>query len=116
MAVLMPIKAVLITTGVLVLADFVTGLMAAWKKREPITSANMRRTITKMFIFQTTVISAYLIERYMLEGALPVTKLVSAVVGITEGKSIIENAEIIYGQPIFKSVLKALSSHNDENH
>lgn len=115
LAVLAPIKAVLITTGVLIMADFVMGLLAAWKNDEKITSAEMRRTVSKMFIFQMVVICAFLIEKFMLDGALPVTKLVAGVIGITEGKSIIENAEIVYGQPIFKGVLKQLSSQNESD-
>lgn len=115
LAVLAPIKAVLITTGVLIISDFIVGIMAAWKRGEPITSANMRRTISKLVIFEIAVISAFLIEKYLLDGAVPATKLVSGIIGVTEGKSILENVEIIYGKPLFKAVLKQLSSHNDED-
>jgi len=115
LAIFAPVKAVLLATGALIVFDFLTGILAAWKRQEPITSAQMRRTVSKMLIFQITVISAFLIEKFLLEGSLPITKLVGGVIGVTEGKSILENVETVYGQPIFKGILKQLSSHNDSD-
>ena len=43
-AVFAPIKAVILVTGILIFADLFTGIMAARKKGEKITSAGLRRT------------------------------------------------------------------------
>lgn len=108
-----PIKAVLLTTGFLIAADLVTGIMAAKKKGQPITSAGLRRTASKIFIYHLALITGFLIEKYMLEDFFPLSKMVSGIIGLVEGKSIFENLSIIYGQNLFKGIVSKLGSAND---
>jgi hypothetical protein len=113
-AVLAPIKAVLITVGILIFVDLVTGIVAAKKRGEKIKSAAMRRTISKVLIYQTAVITGFLLETYLLDGVLPVSKLVAGVIGLVEFKSVLENSNIILGEDIFKSLISKLGSENDK--
>ena len=115
LAALAPIKMVLITVGFLVVTDLITGIWAALKRKEKISSAVMRRTISKMLVYQLTVISGFMLETYILDGVLPVTKIVAGVIGMVEFKSILENANKIVGGDIFKAVLMKLGSDNDPN-
>lgn len=112
-AVLSPIKAVLIATVVVICIDLVTGVLRAIKMKEQIQSSVMRRTITKFLVYQMAIISGFIIETYLLQ-AIPVTKLVSSVVGLVEIKSILENLNGIYGQDLFKKLLDKLGSDNQE--
>jgi sugar phosphate permease len=114
-AALAPIQMVLITVGVLVFIDMITGMWAASKRGENINSAAMRRTISKMLIYQLTVISGFLLETYILNGLLPVTKIVAGVVGMVEFKSILENASTVAGEDIVSLILEKLGSSNDKN-
>lgn len=113
LAVLAPIKALLISVGFLIVADLVTGIWAAYKRGEKIRSSVMRRTISKAVIYQLAVISGFLVELYMLESFLPVSKIIASVIGLVELKSILENANHILGQDLFKSVVARLGSEND---
>lgn len=109
---LAPIKSLLIACGVLILADMVTGIMAAKKRKERINSADMRRSLSKMVVYQIAIISAFVLEKYMLGGLLPVSKVVSGVIGMVEFKSILENASTIAGQDILKLVIEKIGSKN----
>lgn len=113
-AILAPVKAIVITVGILIIADLVTGIWAAIKRQEKISSAVMRRTISKIVIYQTAVITGFLLETYLLTGLLPVSKIVASVIGLVEFKSVLENGNIILGDDIFKSVLQKLGSDNDK--
>ncbi|HEY8367583.1 MAG TPA: phage holin family protein, partial [Bacteroidia bacterium] len=113
-AALAPIHAVMISVGILIFADLATGMWAAKKRGENITSAAMRRTVSKLFIYQLAVITGFLLETHLLAQLLPVTKLVAGVIGLVEFKSILENANEILGQNIFTNLLSKLGSDNDD--
>jgi len=113
-AVLAPIKAIILTVGVLILFDFITGLMAARKRGETITSAGMRRSVSKLVIYQIAVITGFLVETYMLSDMLPVTKFVAAIIGLVELTSIFENINTVYGSNLFGAVIDKLGSVNQK--
>jgi len=113
LATLAPAKALLISVGFLILADLVTGIWAAVKRKEAIKSAALRRTISKMVIYNIAVISGFLVETYMLDSIMPVSKIVASVIGLVELKSILENCNTILGGDLFKMVISKLGSDND---
>lgn len=113
-AALSPIKMVMITVGFLIIADLITGILAASKRGEIIKSAAMRRTISKMFVYQISIISGFLLETYILDGSVPVSKIVAGVIGMVEFKSVLENSNTIIGDNIFSMILKKLGSDNDK--
>lgn len=113
-AILAPIQAVMVTVGVLIIVDSITGIWAAHKRGEKISSAAMRRTISKIVIYQTAVITGFLLETYLIDHLLPVTKIVAGIIGMVEFKSILENSNTIVGGDIFKMILVKLGSENDK--
>lgn len=112
LAVFAPIKGVLITTGILIGLDLLSGVAAARKRGETISSAKLRNTVTKCLIYQTAVLSGFLVEIYMLSGVLPISKLVAGVIGVTEMKSVLENFDVILGGSLFKTLIEKLGSSN----
>lgn len=114
MSVFMPIKAMLVTVIVLVLADLATGVWAAYKMQQPITSAKMRNTVSKLLIYLVAVCVGFLVENYLLEQLLPVSKLIAGAIGMVELTSLLENANKILGTDIFKAILLKLGSANAE--
>lgn len=114
LAVLAPIQTILLSVGFLITADFITGIWAAHKRKEQIKSAAMRRTISKIVIYQMAVITGFLLETYLLSSIFPVSKLVAGVIGLVEFKSILENGNTILGEDIFKVVINKLGSDNDK--
>lgn len=113
-ALLAPVHSVIMTVGFLIFMDLFTGMMAARKRLEPITSSAMRRTVSKMIIYQIAILSAFFCERYLLDGILPVAKLVAGAIGMVELTSVLENGNTILGANIFKVILKRLGSRNDD--
>ena len=111
-AALAPIQMVMVTVGFLILVDLVTGMWAALKRKERLSSAAMRRTISKMFVYQMSVIGGFLLETYILNGSIPVSKIVAGVIGMVEFKSILENSNVIIGDDVFSMILKKLGSDN----
>lgn len=113
LSVFAPAQELLIATGILVIADMVTGILAARKLGQPITSAGLRRTVSKMLVYQLAVGSAFLVQHYMAGDAVPISNIVSSAIGLTELKSIIENVDKIRGSSILKDLLSRLGSQND---
>ena len=112
-AVFAPIKAMLLVTGFLIIADLISGVLAAKKRGETITSAGYRRTIVKFLVYNLAIITGFLLETYMISSLFPVVKIISSVIGLTESLSIFENLNTISGTNIFKTVLDILGSKND---
>lgn len=113
-AVIAPIKMMLLGVGFLIFADLVTGLWAALKLKEKIRSAVMRRTVSKMVVYQLAIISAFVLEAHIMGiSDLTITKIVASAIGMVELKSILENANKISGIDVFKSLLNKLGSDND---
>jgi len=114
-AVFAPIKPLILTVGFLIFADCLTGVWAAKKRGEAIRSAALRRTVSKMVIYQIALLTGFLVEIYMIESLLPISKLVAGAIGMVEFKSILENSTVITGQDLFKSLIQKLGSKNDKS-
>jgi len=114
LAILAPIKAMMLTVGVLIFTDLGTGIWAARKRQEPIKSAALRRTLSKIVIYQMAIITGFLIEHYLLQDSIPITKVVAGFIGLVEFKSILENSNVILGTDVFKLLIQKLGSKNDQ--
>lgn len=113
LAIFAPIKAVMLTVGFLIIADLLTGIWASLKRGEKLSSAAMRRTISKMLIYQLCIISAFFIESNIMQDVLPICKIVAGVIALVELKSLLENSNTILGMDIFAELIKKLGSRND---
>lgn len=113
LAVFAPIQSLLVTVGVLIAADTITGIIAAYQRGEEIRSSGLSRAIVKLFVYQVVIITGFLMEQYMLADlGIPIVKLLSGVIAVTEGKSLIENVESITKLDLLK-IKKLLGSKND---
>lgn len=107
-----PARELFIATGILIVADMVTGLMAAHKTGKPITSAKLRDTVSKFLIYNIAVGCAFLVQKYMMSDLIPVSNIVSSAIGLTELKSILENVDRIRGGSLVKEIIAKLGSSN----
>lgn len=112
LALLAPAKSMLLTCLVLILADLVTGLLAAWKTKEPITSAGIRRTVVKLFVYELAIILAYITQKYLLLDSIPASNIVAGAIGLAEMVSCMENLNRISGTDLLKSLISKLGSEN----
>lgn len=114
-AVFAPIHTVMAVVFVLIILDFITGLYAANKRREKITSANMRRTLSKLVVYQIAIISGFLVEKYILGPIIPLQQLIAGLISIVELKSLLENVSISTNPHMFKELISRLDSVNASN-
>lgn len=109
-----PIKGIIITVGVVIVVDLITGILAAKKRGEKITSAGLRRSLSKALIYQTAILTGFLMEKYLLADIVPITKLVAGAIGSVEALSIFENLNKISDNNLFSKVIELLGSINDK--
>lgn len=114
-AVLAPIQAVIIAIVVVVFMDLILGLLAAVKRGDKITSAGLRRTVSKILVYQIAIITGFVCEKYLINSLIPLSSLISGIIGMVEMKSLLEHADELNGSPIFKTLVKKLGSDNDKS-
>jgi hypothetical protein len=112
-AIFAPIQSLLFTTGVMVFADLVSGILAAQKRGEPISSAGLRRSVSKILVYEAALMLAFLAEKYMSD-ILPFVKMASALITLVELKSVYENLSAISGNPALKVLVDKLGSANQD--
>ena len=109
-----PAKTALIAALALVFFDFVTGVLAARKRKEKITSAGFKRTVGKMVLYEMALCMAFLAQEFLLGDDVPAFKLISTMIGLVELKSILENLDTINGKPVFRAILKKITQKQAE--
>lgn len=109
LAIFAPIKAAAASALVLVIADLITGVIAAYKRGEPITSGKLKVTIVKLFVYEAAILLAFLAQTYLTGSVLPVCNLATSVVGLTEMKSVLENLDSMAGGSFFKVLIRRVN-------
>jgi uncharacterized YccA/Bax inhibitor family protein len=112
--ILAPIHPIILSVGVLIFADVFFGIWAARKRGEKITSKRMSDSVVKMLVYQTVLITGFLVETHLISGAVPVVKLAAGYIGMVELKSLLENSSAILGRDIFKEIIAALASKSEK--
>jgi phage-related holin len=115
LAVFAPIQTTLATVLALVVVDLISGVLAARKRGEPITSAQLRRSISKLFIYEVAIGMTFLSEHYLMSDEVPALKIVSGMLGMVELKSVMENLNELSGTNIFDSLISKLGSSNQKD-
>lgn len=114
-AVFAPIRAAVLVAGVLITLDFVLGIAAALKLKEPITSKRMSDTVGKLIAYESTVCIAFLMQHYMMGDLLPVVNVACTYLAIVEGTSVLENLETLTGQPVLSGIIDKLNGMKGGN-
>lgn len=109
LAVLAPAKGMILTCFCLIVADLITGLLAAKRSKEPITSRGFRRTTVKLFVYESAIILGYLTQTYLTGDSIPVASIIAGFIGITELLSVLENLNIISNNNLLKALLEKLN-------
>ena len=112
LAFFMPISGILIMIGVLICIDTFTGIWKANKLEEKITSRKLSSIISKLALYEITVIMFFLIDRFILNDILltffsvpfMLTKVVALVLSSIEVMSINENYKVVKGIDLWQSM------------
>ena len=108
----MPISGILIMIGVLICIDTFTGIWKANKLEEKITSRKLSSIISKLALYEITVIMFFLIDRFILNDIIltffsvpfMLTKVVALVLASIEVMSINENYKVVKGIDLWQSM------------
>lgn len=107
LAILASIESLGLAIGFLMLVDLVTGVWAAVRERQPITSERLRRSVVKSVVYLLALIVAAVAERFIFGPSVPILKVVSGVVASTELLSILENLSRIGGVDLMTRVRRS---------
>lgn len=113
----MPITGMVLAVGFAIFLDTITGIWKSRKNGVPISSRRLSAVISKMFLYQLTIILFFLIDYFILNDILKtifttellLTKVLSLVLISIEVVSINENYKAVRGIDLWASLKKLLS-------
>jgi len=116
-----PIKGILLSVCIVICLDTIIGLYKSFKLGTPITSKRMSAIVSKLLLYQCTVLSVYNFDLFLVGEFFKIwfqieflfTKLVGLTLFVIEFKSIIENFEAAFNVSVF-DILKQLLSRSKE--
>tara|TARA_R110002167_G_scaffold322817_1_gene528680 strand:+ start:136 stop:606 length:471 start_codon:yes stop_codon:yes gene_type:complete len=108
----LPISGILILIGVSVILDTITGVWKSYKLKTKVTSRKLSAVISKILLYEVTVMLFYLIDYYILNDivltffsvSLLTTKILALVLVSIEVISINENVKKVNGLDIWSSL------------
>jgi hypothetical protein len=117
LAFFMPITGMVLAVGFAIFLDTITGIWKSRKNGVPISSRRLSAVISKMFLYQLTIILFFLIDWFILNDILKtifttellLTKVLSLVLISIEVVSINENYKAVRGIDLWASLKRLLS-------
>lgn len=108
-----PLVPTLYFVGILVMSDFITGVIKAHKAQK-LTSRRMSDKVWMTVGYFMAIMVAFAMEKYFGD-AVPMVKAVVAIIALTEIQSLRENIEKITGTDILKPLIKILRQEAKED-
>lgn len=102
-AMLVPFYGIMGAMTFLAIADFITGVYAASKSKESITAKRFRKTPEKICMYILMVLVGFAFEKFIWD-AIPMIKIISVFISLTELKSIFENFNKAFQIDLWKVV------------
>ena len=114
LAFITPIKWLLVGAIGLIVLDTITGLWKAKKRNLPITSKRFGHVVSKFVLYQVAIISAYIVELMVGQSDyLPIARIVTVGIALTELKSILENLALVTGTNLWSFILSYLKRKDE---
>ena len=99
----------LLLVGFFIVADTITGVIAALKRGEEFSSKRFRDVISKFMVYGVAVLVAHVLQMQFFP-EFPAMKIIAGLIAYTELMSIDENIYSITGVSLFKFFLKKLKN------
>ena len=109
-----PIQCLIVGIGALIAFDTVTGVYKAYKTGVKITSVRFGHIISKLLLYNIAVISGYILQLMIGLDIVPLAKIISVAISLTELKSIAENVNAVTGIDIWIVVKDYLKRNGDD--
>ena len=101
-AFLTPIKMDMYLVGILVMADWLTGVMKGIKTKEFTSQKSIRKYWVSLG-YLSAILVARMVEVYFME-AIPIVKPMVIVIAISEIQSLRENIKVLTGVDLFENI------------
>jgi hypothetical protein len=120
-AFLMPISGLLFLVGFVIVLDTVTGIWKSIKNKTKITSRGLSAIISKMLLYEVTVILFYMIDHFILNNIilqffsvqLLLTKILALILVSIEVMSINENYKAVKGLDLWQAMKNLFARAKD---
>ena len=120
-AFLMPISCLLFLVGFVIILDTITGVWKSYKNKVKITSRGLSAIISKMLLYEVTVILFYMIDKFILNNIilqffsvdLLLTKILALILVSIEVMSINENYKAVKGLDLWQAMKNLFSRAKD---
>jgi len=111
-----PLRGIAMALLVAVIIDFISGVWASIKRKEKITSHTMRNSVTKLLCYTMTIVFCWVVQKEILvfEWA-KLVNLATALIALSELKSVLENFGTITGNRVFNSIFEEINSMIKKN-
>lgn len=111
-AFLMPISGLLFLVGFVIVLDTITGVWKSYKNKVKITSRGLSAIISKMLLYEITVVLFYMIDTFILNNIilqffsvdLLLTKVLALILVSIEVMSINENYKAVKGLDLWQAM------------
>jgi len=118
---LMPISGLLFLVGFVIVLDTITGVWKSIKHKVPITSRGLSAIISKMLLYQVTVIMFFMIDQFILNKIilqffsveLMLTKVLALILVSIEVMSINENYKAVKGLDLWQAMKNLFARAKD---
>jgi hypothetical protein len=120
-AFLMPISGLLFLVGFVIVLDTITGVWKSIKNKVKITSRGLSAIISKMLLYEVTVILFYMIDKFILNNIilhffsvdLLLTKILALILVSIEVMSINENYKAVKGLDLWQAMKNLFARAKD---
>lgn len=120
-AFLMPISGLLFLVGFVIVLDTVTGIWKSYKNKVKITSRGLSAIISKMLLYEVTVVLFYMIDSFILNAImlkffsvpLLLTKVLALILVSIEVMSINENYKAVKGLDLWQAMKNLFARAKD---
>jgi hypothetical protein len=120
-AFLMPISGLLFLVGFVIVLDTITGVWKSIKNKTKITSRGLSAIISKMLLYEVTVILFYMIDHFILNNIvlqffsvqLLLTKILALILVSIEVMSINENYKAVKGLDLWQAMKNLFARAKD---
>lgn len=118
---LMPISGLLFLVGFVIVLDTITGVWKSIKHKIPVTSRGLSAIISKMLLYEITVIMFFMIDQFILNKIimqffsveLMLTKVLSLILVSIEVMSINENYKAVKGLDLWQAMKNLFARAKD---
>ncbi len=108
-----PVHAILAATICLVVLDTLTGMLAAWKKKQKITSQRFSRVFFKTLVYLLLICLSFAVEHFFAP-EYPIKSMITSLIGLGETLSILENINVLSKTPVVDRLIDALKRKDDQ--